>query len=91
MATTTRHSIREKGIAVRLYRRGSSPIWTASFRVDGQKIQRSTGTRNQPSRPKPRRSLHRSTAARSAADSGRRSLSQVIRARSREGHGFFQI
>lgn len=38
----TSHSIREKGIAVRIYRRGSSPIWTASFRIDGQKIQRST-------------------------------------------------
>lgn len=36
------HSIREKGIAVRIYRRGSSSIWTASFRVDGQKVQRST-------------------------------------------------
>lgn len=42
MSKTTTHSIREKGVAVRLYRRGSSPIWTASFRVDGQKIQRST-------------------------------------------------
>ena len=37
------HSLRENGIPVRLYRRGTkSRIWTASFRVDGQKIQRST-------------------------------------------------
>jgi hypothetical protein len=36
------HHFREKGIAVRLYKRGSSPVWTASFRIDGQKIQRST-------------------------------------------------
>lgn len=38
----SRHSIREKGVAVRVYRRGTSPIWTASFRVDGHKMQRST-------------------------------------------------
>jgi integrase len=36
------HAFREKGIAVRIYRRGSSPTWTASFRVDGRKIQKST-------------------------------------------------
>lgn len=39
---TTSHAFREKGIAVRVYRRGSSSVWTASFRVDGQKVQRAT-------------------------------------------------
>lgn len=37
------HSLREKGIAVRIYKRGKNATWTASFRIDGHKIQRSTG------------------------------------------------
>ena len=39
---TTTHAFRETGIAVRLYRRGAR-TWTASFRIDGRKVQRSTG------------------------------------------------
>ena len=35
------HAFRETGIKGRIYRRGNS-TWTASFRIDGHKIQRST-------------------------------------------------
>ena len=37
----TTHAFRETGISVRIYKRGSR-TWTASFRVAGRKIQRST-------------------------------------------------
>ena len=36
------HAFRESGIAVRIYKRGSSKVWTAAFRIDGRKVQRST-------------------------------------------------
>ena len=36
------HAFRETGISGRIYRRGDR-TWTASFRIDGRKIQRSTG------------------------------------------------
>ena len=36
------HAFRETGISTRVYRRGDR-TWTASFRIDGRKIQRSTG------------------------------------------------
>ena len=36
------HAFRETGISVRIYKRGDR-TWTASFRVAGRKIQRSTG------------------------------------------------
>ncbi len=36
------HGFRESGIAARIYKRGSSPVWTVSFRVGGRKVQRST-------------------------------------------------
>ena len=36
------HAFRETGIKGRIYRRGTS-TWTASFRIEGRKIQRSTG------------------------------------------------
>ena len=36
------HAFREKKISVRIYRRGDR-TWTASFRLDGRKFQRSTG------------------------------------------------
>ena len=39
---TTSHAFREAGISVRIYRRGAR-TWTASFRIDGRKVQRSTG------------------------------------------------
>ena len=39
---TTTHAFRETGISVRLYRRGAR-TGTAAFRIDGRKVQRSTG------------------------------------------------
>lgn len=36
------HAFRETGISVRIYKRGAR-TWTASFRIDGRKVQRSTG------------------------------------------------
>ncbi len=35
-------SIMASGVSVRIYKRGASPIYFCSFRLDGQKIQRST-------------------------------------------------